>query len=314
MAQLDPYKKLGVSKSATQAEIKNAYRALAKKFHPDLNPGNKQAERNFKDVSAAYELIGTPEERARYDRGEVDAENASAQAARAQGRRGPFYYQTQDDPGARYSETFRSGQSGGFDDDLFETLFRGNRSGARRGGGGGDVPGEDAQYQMEIDLKETVSGGEREITLPNGKRLSVNIPRGITNGARLRFAGQGGPGIGKGPPGDAYIEIRVKPSPLFRTEGNDLVLEQAVPLAEAVLGGEIKVPTIDGSVLLKIPPKINTGVKLRLPGKGLFDRATGKRGDQIVVASVHLPEPIDPELEQAIRAWHEHRTASRGTK
>ncbi len=305
----DPYQVLGISKSATQDEIKNAYRGLAKKFHPDLNPGNKTAEAKFKDAASAYEQIGTPEMRAKYDRGETDeqqaeqARRAYEQARAGQGAQGgedQFYYNTQRG-GGRYSSAFGQDMGG---DDFFENLFRNGR-----GGTGGrraqptpeDLRGEDQLYQMEIDFKDAVLGAEKEITLPQGKKLKVKIPAGIESGAKLRFKNQGGPGMQSGPAGDAYVEIKVRPSTEFKRVGDDLETEVPISFIEALLGAEIQVHTIDGPVMLKVPSGVSTGSRLRIRGKGV---ASGKsRGDQIVALKVVTPKIVDPDLQAAIRSW-----------
>lgn len=289
-----PYEVLGVSATATQDEIKNAYRALAKKLHPDLNPGNKNAEKRFKEINAAYELVGTPESREKFERGEKE----QAQAQNPQGRGGPFYHETQAG-GGRYSQTFE-----GMDDDLLNSIFgrmgRGGRGGFEFSG---DMPGQDTLYQMEVSFNDAVLGAEREITLPSGKRLRVKIPAGVDSGARLRFAGQGEPGSGKAQAGDAYVELNVKPSPLFKRQGNDLEVELPISIAEAIVGGEVKVPTIDGSVLLKIPPGVSSGARLRISGKGVVQTGSGKRGDQYVVLKLISPPNIDADLKQAVESW-----------
>lgn len=296
-----PYEILGVASSASQDEIKNAYRNLAKKLHPDLNPGNKEAEKKFKEINAAYELVGTPESRAKFDRGEFDEAQGPSDAGRGRSRQGPFYHETQRD-GGRYSQSF-----GGMDDDLLRSIF-GSMGG--RGGEGsgfsGDVPGQDTLYRMDVDFRDAVLGAEHEITLPSGKRLRVKIPRGVDSGAKLRFAGLGAPGSGKAPPGDAYVELNVKPSALFRRDGRDLEVELPVSFAEAVLGAEVKVPTIDGSVLLKIKPGVSSGTRLRVAGKGV--PMGDKRGDQFVVIKIMVPAGVDADLKQAVESWSKRQT------
>lgn len=288
---MDPYQTLGVSKNATQDEIKSAYRDRAKKYHPDLNPGSKESELKFKELSGAYEKIGTVEERAKFDRGEHEA----PPGAGGFGQRGPYY---RDAGGERYSESFGQGMG----EDIFESLFGRAKSGGRAAGSI-KYPGEDLLFRMDIDLKDSVLGAEREIALPTGKKLSVKIPPGVAEGSRLRFAGQGGPSPNGGPPGDAYVELRVRNDPRFSREGADLILELPVPLIDAVFGAEIRVPTLGGEVMLKIPPRSNSGARLRLAGKGAYQRSSQARGDQIIVLKILLPEDIDPELEAALRAW-----------
>ncbi|MDR3606366.1 MAG: J domain-containing protein [Oligoflexia bacterium] len=290
---MNPYQVLGVSKAATQDEIKNAYRSLAKKYHPDLNPGNKNLEAKFKEVAQAYELVGTSEARAKYDRGE--AEEAEYQQQRAsRGQRGPSFYDTQRE-GGRYTYSF-GGEEGA--EDVFENLFRG-----MHGGRPAEQQGEDHLYQMEVDFKDSVLGAEREITLPHGKKLQVKIPAGIETGAKLRFRHQGGPGVGSAPPGDAYVEVTVRPLAGFKRVGNDIEVEVPISFIEGILGAEIQVPTIDASVMLKVPAGVSTGSRLRIRGKGV---AHGKeRGDQLVVLKVVLPKKVNPELQEVIRGWGE---------
>ncbi|HEY8279268.1 MAG TPA: DnaJ C-terminal domain-containing protein [Bdellovibrionota bacterium] len=276
---LDPYQQLGVSRTASQDEIKNAYRKLAKKFHPDRNPGNKQAEHRFKDINQAYEIVGTPENRAKFDKGEWGMDEAGA-GPRAQ----PQYE---------------------FDEDFFSGLFGGRRRGRA---GGFHMPGVDEVYQMEMSLRESILGGEREIRLPSGKRLHVRIPRGVAPGQKLRFQGQGGPGLGGGAPGDVYVELFLAPDERFTLEGSTLVHELAVPLETAVLGGELAVPTPEGQVQLRIPRHSNSGRRLRVNGKGIHAKG-GARGDLLVKLLIVLPEVISAELENAVRSIREKKAS-----
>lgn len=298
----DLYATLGVSKTATDKEIKNAYRSLAKKFHPDLNPGNKEAEHRFKKVNEAYDILSDAKKRQQYDQFGEAAFSAEGMGARAQqSRQGPFYYQTQDDDG-RYSRSYSYG--GGFDDDLFSSIFGQAAGGARaRGRPRGPTPGEDELYQMEVEFRDAVAGAEREITLPSGKKLRVKIPPGIDSGQKLRFSGQGGPGLNGGPAGDVYVEIRVRPSNTFKRAGNDLEVELAVSLPEAVLGGEVRAPTVTGGVMLKIPSGVSSGAKLRLRGKGVPAHGTQAAGDLLVTVKIVMPEKIDDELRAFMEAW-----------
>lgn len=278
---MDPYKILGVKKTATQDEIKSAYRDLAKKYHPDLNPEHKASEHKFKDITVAYDLIGTPESRSKYDKGEYSqADDANAQW---QQQRRPFYYETQG-PG-RYSSS-----ESNFDADLFESLFgaRGRASQARPP----DI------YQLEIEQKDAILGGEKEVTLPSGKKLSIRIPPGVTSETRLKINDQ------------LYIELLVKSDHRFIRQGDDLLTELPVSLTEAVFGGDVRAPTVDGEVMLKVPRHSNTGTRLRIPGKGVFNRMKNRRGDQITTLKVMLPKVIDPELEEALRQWVRRRGAA----
>lgn len=298
---MKPYETLGVSSSASQDEIKNAYRNLAKKFHPDLNPGKKDSEKKFKEIAAAYELLGNPESRAKFDRGEFAQSHEQSEGQQRRGGQGPFYHETQQD-GGRYSQAF-----GGMEDDLLRSIF--GRMGAKGARGFDDpteMPGQDVLYRMDVDFRDAVLGAEREITLPSGKRIRVKIPAGVDNGAKLRFQGLGSPGSGKAPPGDAYVELNVKPSTLFKRLGNDLEIELPISFVEAILGAEIKVPTIDGAVLLRIPAGVAAGTRLRIAGKGVS--AAGKRGDQYVVVKVMVPHRVDSDLKEAVESWSKRQT------
>ena len=285
----DPYKILGVSKDATDEDIKKAYRTLAKKYHPDLNPDKKETELKFKEISLAYKQIENKEAREKFEQGIYDDQSANSTA-----RGGPFYSEFQDG-GGRYTYSFD-----GNPEDLFSSFFSGFKGGER---GGMDIPGQDHLYKMEIDLRDAVIGKEQEIVLADGKRLKVKIPAGISNGEKLRFKNQGGPGIGNGKAGNAYVEILIKPSELFKINGSSLEIEIPLSLDEAVNGAKIKVPTIEGTVNVTIPPGVNTGSRLRIKGKGMpLGKAQG-RGDQIVIVRVVLPENLDNEFREFIKNW-----------
>jgi len=282
----DPYTVLGVKKNASQDEIQKAYRQLAKKLHPDLNPGNKQAEEQFKDVSTAYDLLGDIDKRARFDRGEIDASGAER-------------------PRHRYYRDFSEGNpytsDAGFEDfagseDILSQIFgRSGRSNLR-------MRGSDVHYRLSLDFLDAINGGKQHITLPDGSALDVNIPPGTRDGQVLRLRGKGQPGIGGGPLGDALVEIEVRPHRIFTRRGDDIHVELPISLSEAVLGGKIKVPTPSGPVTMTVPKWANTGTVLRLRGKGA-PRADGARGDEFVALKVMLPEKPDPELEKFIAQW-----------
>lgn len=282
----DPYQILGLSKTATQDEIKKAYRKLAKSHHPDLNPGNKEAEKKFKEISHAFDQIGTAEARAKFDRGETQ-ENPFGE--RGSGR--SYYHTQQDDEGGRYSYSF----DGDLGEDFFQEIF-----GRARGGHHSRRPfersGEDELYQMEVDFKDAILGGEKLITLPQGKKLQVKIPAGVQDGAKLRFKGLGGPGTGNAPAGDMYVEIHIKPQKGFERIGDDVESEVEISFMEALLGAEVSVPTLSGNVMLKIPAGVSTGSKLRIRDKGV----PGK-GHQIVKLKIVMPKEVDPALQEAIR-------------
>lgn len=280
MSMSDPYQILGVSKTADQEEIKKSYRKLAKKFHPDLNPGNKEAEKKFKEVSHAFDQIGTEEARAKFDRGEEFEQQY-------QRRGGPSFYDTQHE-GGRYSYSFGDEMGGA---DFFENLFGGARH--------RDInfPGEDIHYKMDVDFKEAALGSEKVITLADGKNLRVKIPAGIDSGKKLRFKGKGRPGIGQGAAGDAYVEINVKPLEGFTRKGKDILSELPISFLDAITGGEIEVPTIDGNIMMTIPAGVSTGTKLRIKGRGAGP--ADNRGHQIVVLKIVMPKNIDPALKEA---------------
>jgi len=285
-----PYEILGVPQSASADDIKKAYRKLAKKLHPDLNPGNKGVEQQFKEVSVAYDLLSDPQKRARFDRGEIDASGAE--------RPDRSFYRSY--AGGREGQKYQGfdGEDDSFVDDLFSHLFRQRRQERTM-----QLRGADVTYLAEVDFIEAAAGARKRLTLTDGKTLDVTIPAGTEDGQTLRLKGQGMPGTGGAPAGDAYIEIKVQPHPLFTRKGNDVHMEVSVTLSEATLGATINVPTIDGPVALKVPAGSNTGSVLRLKGKGILDRASGQRGDQYVRLKVVLPDPIDPELSEFIEKW-----------
>jgi DnaJ-class molecular chaperone len=283
----DPYKLLGVAKSATAEEIQVAYRKLAKRHHPDLNPGKPEAEERFKAISAANGLLSDPEKRARFDRGEIDAAGAERPAERA------FYRDFGDRPGRT---KYRSDEAFGADDwdSIFGQAF-GNR--AQRGF---SARGGDMRYALTVDFIEAANGATRRLSLPDGRTLDVTIPAGLKHGQVLRLRGQGQPGHGSGEQGDALIEVSIAPHPLFRRDGDDVVVELPVTLQEAVLGAKIEVPTIKGPVSLRIPPNSSTGTRLRLKGRGIAD------GHQYVDLRVMLPPQAEPELAAFLEGWTPH--------
>ena len=290
----DPYETLGVARSASQDEIKAAYRKLAKKLHPDLNPGDAKVESRFKDVSAAYELLSDAEKRARFDRGEIDASGAETQ-------RGFYNAYAGSQEGAKYRARQGGPHMGGEDDmeDILASMFGGGR---RRGGGAGmTMRGQDVNYSLAVDFLDAARGATKRITLPEGGQLDVKIPAGIEDGASLRLTGMGGQGFNGGPQGDAYVTIQVRPHAVYRREGRDIHIDLPITVGEAVLGGRIAVPTIDGSVQMSVPKGSSTGKTLRLKGRGLPGKDS--RGDQFVHLQVVLPEQPDAALEEALKDW-----------
>ena len=289
---VDPYTTLGVKKDATQDEIQKAYRRLAKKLHPDLNPGNKVAEEKFKEVSAAYDLLGDPDKRARFDRGEID--ESGTERPRQQ------YYRDFADQDGWSAYTNNSGFSdfgdyAGTEDILSEIFGRQGRTARRR-------RGQDVRYHLDLSFLDAVNGGKQSIVLPDGTTLEVNIPPGTREGQILRLRGKGRPAAGDGQPGDALIEISVKPHPYFTRKGDDIYLDLPISLKEAVLGAKIKVPTPDGAVTVAVPKWSNSGRVLRLRGRGV-PRSDGGKGDEYVTLKLMLPQKPDPKLEAFVAEW-----------
>jgi DnaJ-class molecular chaperone len=287
----DPYEVLGVAKDADIKEIKTAYRKLARVHHPDLRPGDKQAEDRFKEIAAAYDFLSDETKKAAYDRGEIDAAGVPRAERRfyrdfAEGGRGGRYT----DAGDAFADFEAS--------DLFADLFRGARRDARR------MRGADVRQKVEIDFLDAVNGAQRELILPEGRRLKVTIPPGTADGQTLRLKGQGQPSPLGGPAGDLHLELAVRPHPLFTRKDNDIHAELPVTLGEAVLGARIEVPTVDGSVSMTIPKGSNTGTRMRVRGKGA-PASGGGRGDHYLTLKVILPDPPDPELARLVEAWAE---------
>jgi DnaJ-class molecular chaperone len=286
----DPYETLGVAKTATAEDIRSAYRKLAKKLHPDLNPGDKSAEERFKQVAGAYDLLSDAEKRRRFDAGEIDATGAERQHER--------YYKDYAEAaaGRRYQNA-----SSGFDDfaqqdDFLAELLRRREQQARR------APCADRHYQLEVDFIDAVNGATRRITLPDGGSLDVTIPPGMEEGQVLRLRGKGAPSRGEGPPGDALVEINIRPHRFFIREGDDILLELPITISEAVLGGKVKVPTTTGAVMATVPKGSNTGTTLRLKGKGAPKKGGG-HGDELVKLRVMVPNEADPQLENFLSGW-----------
>lgn len=291
----DPYSVLGVSKSASDSEIKSAYRKLAKQLHPDVNPGDTAVEQRFKEVSAAYNLLSDKEKRAKYDRGEINADGTP--------RYDSAFHRAYSHSGGGGARTggFDFGQGAGDFEDIFSDLFGRARRAGGRAQRSQQPKGNNVQYTVQVTFAEAAKGIRRRITLYDGKSLDVTIPSGTEDGQTLRLRGQGMPGLGGGA-GDAFVTVQVQDDPIFGREGNDIHVTVPVTIDEAVLGGKIRVPTIDGPVSVSVPPGSNTGSRLRLKGKGIATSG-GNRGDQIVYLEVVLPDKPDDELRSFLQGW-----------
>jgi DnaJ-class molecular chaperone len=290
----DPYSVLGVKRDASQAEIKRAYRKLAKEMHPDLNPDKPEVGERFKAVTAAYDLLSDPELRGRYDRGEIDASGHERPQQRT-------YRDFAEDPDATrfYTrEGFRDEESL---HDFFEGLFGGAGAGGR--GFRPQARGADVSYTLPVDFLDAAKGATRRVQMADGRTLDIKIPAGIGDRQTLRLKGQGMPGFEGGAAGDAYVELHIQPHPFFERKDNNVHVELPVTVAEALLGGKVEVPTIDGPVTMSVPKSSNTGSTLRLRGRGMVDPASGGRGDQYVRLKVMLPKQPDPDLEEFLGRW-----------
>jgi len=302
----DPYQELGVSRTASADEIRKAFRKLAKQNHPDTNPDNKEAEERFKRVSAAFDIVGDPEKRKKFDAGEIDGDGRETAQGFAGGQgpwgAGPGGFQRRGG-GTYQSETFEGVDLG----DILGEMFGGGRAGQRRGGAGGGFGdfsqrGADVRAKLDIDLEDAIRGGKKRIAFSDGRTIDVTIPKGAQEGQTLRLKGQGQPG--RSGPGDAFIELSILPHPIFRQEGELLVMDVPVTVYDAVLGGKVEAPTPDGPVTLTVPKGANTGTRLRLKGRGLAD-SHGKRGDLFARLAVVLPDVPDEELTTFAEAWRQ---------
>jgi len=313
----DPYEVLGVSKNAKPDAIKSAFRKLAKKLHPDANKNDKTAASKFAELNAAYEILGDDAKRKAYDRGEIDAEGkprfqgfpggGRGAGAGGFGREGFESFSWGQDGFQRGGGSARAGGGfrgfGGIDEILKDML--GGAAGARRtqfepDDFGAPQQGRDVTGAVTITLPEAAKGTSRRVHLPTGKEIEVKIPAGLADGQTIRLKGQGMPALGGGA-GDALITVTITPHPLFTRDGANLRLELPVTLYEAVLGGKVRVPTLDGAIELSIAPGTNSGRTLRIKGKGMPGKDGA--GDLYATVRIVLPDGSDPELEELMRKW-----------
>jgi DnaJ-class molecular chaperone len=304
----DPYDVLGVSKTASEAEIKKAFRTLAKKHHPDKHAGDAAAQKKFQEIGAAYDIVGDKEKRAKFDAGEIDAAgNPRGFDPGAQGfRGGPFGGGGQGGPrDFHFTWTDQQGEGGqqGFNaEDLFADLLGGLGG---RGGGGRQQPrqGQDFSVTMTVSFDDAARGAARRVMLPNGEQIDVKIPVGLKDGQQIRLKGRGGAGRRGGPAGDVLIQVSVAPHPYYVRDGNDLRMDLPITLQEAVIGGKVPVPTLTGTVSLSVPAGSNTGGVLRLKGKGIPVHGGEAAGDLYVKLVVTLPDKPDTELTEFAQRW-----------
>jgi len=292
----DLYDILGVSRRATDEEIRSAFRKLAKASHPDVNPGNSGAAERFKKITAANDILSDPEKRRQYDAGEIDAKGDP---------RRPFWGHTGAGAGRRGAQAARGAAGGGFEDfsfsDIFSDVFGG--SGGRRESYGFAARGQDLRYSLEVDFLEAVLGAKKRVTLPDGGVLDLAVPEGVTDGQVLRLKGKGTLGSHGQEPGDALIEIKVRPHADYRREDNDILLELPITIDEAVLGGRVEVPTPSGRVQLTLPKGTSSGKTFRLKGKGV--RTKSGVGDQLVTVKIVLPHEVDESLSYFFSEWRQ---------
>jgi len=294
---IDPYSVLGVARGATDKDIQRAFRALAKKLHPDLNPGDTTAAERFKKVSQAYDILGDADKRRRFDAGEIDASGEPRHTYAGAGG-----FQGHRPRGAGPADDMGFG-------DVFSDLFGGRRGAGGFSGGGpfqaGPARGQDIRYTLDIDFLESVSGTRKRVSMPGGSTLDLNVPEGVDDGRILRLKGKGRAGDFGGAAGDALIEIKVRPHKQFVRDQDDIRLELPISIDDAVLGGKIDVPTVSGPVNLTIPKGTSSGQTFRLRGKGVKNSTTGAKGDQFISVKIVLPDEIDDGLAYYLTEWRQ---------
>jgi DnaJ-class molecular chaperone len=296
----DPYTVLGLAKTASAAEIKSAFRKLAKKYHPDQSKEPKAKER-FAEIGQAYEIIGDEKKRAAFDRGEIDAEGKP---------RAPQFEGFGAGPGGgdfrNFHFDFGSGDLGGgrnFDADILSEMLGGGLGRRARG----PAKGEDVAVSVSVPLAQVATGGEVRVTLPSGKSLDVAIPVGFEDGKAIRLRGQGQPGTRNGPPGDAIVTVHYAPHPFFKVEGRNLRLDLPIALYEAVLGAKVRAPTLAGAVEIAVPAGTSSGRVMRLRGKGLPGAGDASAGDLLIALRITLPASEDSALSDLMREWRDQK-------
>lgn len=293
------YHILRINKDASEAEIKSAYRKLARKYHPDLNKDNKDAAEKFKEISCAYDILGDKEKRKKYDNNEIDSDGKPTGYGAGFGTGGSGGYQQYGTGNPFGGGNFNGGDfdfSSIFGNDIF-SQFTGGRGGEFTGFGGASRrprKGEDINYTMRVDFLSAARGEEKKVNI-NGKNINVKIPAGTLSGQTLRLKGLGNPSPNGGSAGDVLITLTVDKHPYFSLEGSNVVMDLPITVKEAILGAKVTVPTIDGKVAVNIPPYASSGEKLRLKGKGI------KNGDQIINLKIIAPKTANPALEEALR-------------
>ena len=296
----DPYQVLGVPRNAGEADIKKAFRALAKKHHPDKHAGDAGAQKTFQEISAAYDILGDKDKRAQFDAGAIGNDgNAKGFDPRGGFRQGsPFGFGA--GGGNRdfhFSSDEMGGGGGGFEDILASMMGGDARRQPRA------QPGQDFTATVTVSLGEAVSGGTRRVAMQNGEQIDVKIPAGVNNGQTIRVKGRGGASRSGGPNGDVLLQVAVAPHPYIVRDGRDLRMDLPVTLKEAVLGGKVPVPTLSGTLALSVPEGANTGTTLRLKGKGVPAHGREEAGDLYVRIVITLPDKADPALKAFVEGW-----------
>lgn len=296
----DPYQVLGVPKNASEADIKKAFRTLAKKHHPDKHAGDAAAQKKFQEISAAYDILGDKDKRAQFDAGAIGNDgNARGYDPRGGFRQGnPFGGGAGGNRDFHFSFDDAAGGAGSSFEDIFANMMGGGGRRQTRA-----APGQDFTAAVTVSLAEAVAGGTRRVGMQNGEQIDVKIPAGVKDGQTVRVKGRGGAGRNGGPNGDVLLQVSVAPHPFIVRDGNDLRMDLPVTLKEAVAGGKVPVPTLTGTLALSVPPGSNTGSTLRLKGKGVPGHGGEPAGDLYVRLVVTLPDQPDPALKAFVDGW-----------